>query len=127
MEAQAIALSAQLHRARNRYGWLFSEDKPIKLPERPKPKRVSSLVRMLALAHRYQGLIDSGEVHDQAELARRLKLSRNRVSQILSLTLLGPGIQGEILRGEFEELSTRNMLRVAKEASWDRQRGLIRD
>src|SRR5512146_1712668 len=100
MEAQAIALSAQLHRARARYSWLFSEDEPIKSPELLRKQRTSPLARMLALAHRYQGLIDSGEVHDQAELARRLKLSRNRVSQILSLTLLCPEIQGQVLRGE---------------------------
>jgi len=77
---------------------------------------------MLALAHRYQGLIDSGEVYDQAELARKLKISRNRVSQILSLTLLEPGIQEWMLCGEHDGLSTRDLLRVAKEKCWERQR-----
>lgn len=82
----------------------------------------SPLVPILVLAHRYQALIDSGEVHDQAELARRLKLSRNRVSQILSLTLLRPGIQEEILRRELEHMSTRELLTVAQEEDWARQR-----
>ncbi len=123
---EAIALSAQLHRARNRYSWLFSEEGETEVPELPRPKRVSPLARMLALAHRYQRMVDSGEVHDQAELARRLKLSRNRVSQILSLTLLGPEIQEELLTGELGHLSTRELLGVAKEMSWGRQRGIVR-
>ena len=57
---EAIALSAQLHRARNRYGWLFSEEGEIEVTELQRSKRISPLVRMLALAHQYQALIDSG-------------------------------------------------------------------
>lgn len=88
------------------------------------PQELAKL-SMLALAHRYQGLIDSGEAYDQAELARTLKLSRNRVSQILSLTLLCPEIQGQVLRGDLVHLSTRELLGVAREPEWDRQRKLF--
>ena len=72
-------------------------------------------------------MIDSGEVYDQAELARRLKLSRNRVSQILSLTLLSPEIQEELLTEELGHLSTRELLGVAKEMECTRQRTQVRD
>jgi len=118
---ESIGISSPIHRVRRDFGWLFSEEGPVEREEGKVPDKVSPLARMLALAHRYQRLIDSGEVHDQSELARKIKLSRNRVSQILSLTLLGPGIQGEILRGEFGDLSTRELLGVAKEVEWGRQ------
>jgi len=122
-----MGISSQMHRVRRDFGWLFSEEGPVECEEKKGSDKVSPIARMLALAHRYQGLIDSGEVHDQSELARKIKLSRNRVSQILSLTLLGPGIQGEILRGEHEELSTRDLLAVAQEANWARQRWRVRN
>ena len=122
----AIEVSTGMHRIWKEFRWLFEEEGP-KEGEKESTKRVPMLARMLALAHRYQGMIDSGEVHDQSELARRLKLSRNRVSQILSLTLLGPGVQGQILRGEIGDLSTRELLGVAREESWAKQRGLVRN
>ena len=119
---ESIGISSQMHRVRRDFGWLFSEEGPVEREEETVPDKVSPLARMLALAHRYQGLIDSGEVYDQSELARKIKLSRNRVSQILSLTLLGPGIQGQILGGELDNLSTRDLLGVAQQASWEKQR-----
>ena len=119
---ESIGISSPMHRVRRDFGWLFSEEGPVEREEEKVPDKVSPLARMLALAHRYQGLIDSGEAYDQSELARKIKLSRNRVSQILSLTLLGPGIQGEILGGEYDGQSTRDLLRVAQEMNWERQR-----
>jgi len=124
---ESIGISSQMHRVRRDFRWLFEEERPVEREEEKVPDKVSPLARMLALAHRYRTLIDSGEVYDQSELARKIKLSRNRVSQILSLTLLGPGIQGEILRGEHDGRSTRDLLRVAQEMEWTRQRGLVRN
>jgi len=124
---ESIGISSPIHRVRRDFGWLCSEEGPVEREEEKVPDKVSPLARMLALAHRYQGLIDSGEVRDQSELARKLKLSRNRVSQILSLTLLGPGIQMAILQGEFGELSTRELLAIAQEVNWARQRGRVRN
>ena len=124
---ESIGISRQMHRIRRDFRWLFLEEGEVECEEAQGPDKVSPLARMLALAHRYQGLIDSGEVYDQSELARTIKLSRNRVSQILSLTLLGPGIQGEILVGEHSGLSTREVLAVAQKEAWPRQRAdLIR-
>src|SRR5262245_32209472 len=64
--------------------------------EIPKPaeaKRPLRVARMLALAHRCAALIASGAAPDRAELARRLGLSRARMTQLLDLTLLAPDIQ----------------------------------
>ena len=52
---------------------------------------------MLALAHKTQQAIARGAVHDRAEVARRLELTRARVTQLLDLTLLATNIQEEIL------------------------------
>jgi len=124
---ESIGISSSIHRVRRDFGWLFLEESEVEREEEKVPDKVSPLARMLALAHRYQALIDSGEVHDQSELARKIKLSRNRVSQILSLTLLEPGIQMAILQGEFGELSTRELLAIAQEVNWARQRGRVRN
>jgi hypothetical protein len=82
---------------------------------------VDQVARVIPLPHRYQAIFYSGEVYDQARLARALKLFRNRVSQILSLTLLSPGVQEKVLSGELGYLSTRDLLRVAKEPVWTTQ------
>jgi hypothetical protein len=62
-----------------------------------RPGRVPRVARLMALAIRFDGLIRSGAVKNQAELARLGHVSRARISQILSLLLLAPDIQGEIL------------------------------
>lgn len=62
--------------------------------ERARPPRVTCL---LALAHRFEALVRSGEVKDYADLARVGRVSRARVSQILKLLTLAPSIQEHIL------------------------------
>jgi len=51
----------------------------------------------MALAIRFDRLIKSGEVTDQADIARLGHVSRARVTQIMNLLLLAPGIQEGIL------------------------------
>jgi hypothetical protein len=62
--------------------------------EHARPPRVTCL---LALAHRFEGLVRSGEARDYADLARVGRVSRARVSQILKLLTLAPSIQEHIL------------------------------
>jgi predicted XRE-type DNA-binding protein len=52
---------------------------------------------MLALAHRIQRAIDTCQLADAAEVARRLGLTRARVSQLLNQTLLPVAQQERIL------------------------------
>jgi hypothetical protein len=51
----------------------------------------------VALAIRFDKLIASGEIADQAEVARLGRVSRARVTQIMNLLSLAPDIQEEIL------------------------------
>ena len=57
---------------------------------------VPRIARLLALAHKWEGMVRRGKT-DYAELARRHGLSSARVSQICLLTLLAPEIQQSVL------------------------------
>lgn len=94
---------------------------------RRRPPRVTCL---LALAHRFEELVGSGEVRDYADLARLGHVSRARVSQILKLLTLAPSIQETILDlpprepGE-KTITERHLRKVLAEPRWDRQRILF--
>jgi hypothetical protein len=81
---------------------------------------------MLALAHKIEDAVHRGVVRDRAEVARRLGLTRSRVTQLLDLTLLAPDIQGDLLALEsvdgVEPLCEYRIRVVAHAGSWDQQR-----
>jgi len=58
--------------------------------------RVPRVSRLMALAIKMDGLVRSGAVKDYAELARLGNVSRARVTQIMNLNLLAPGIQEDL-------------------------------
>jgi hypothetical protein len=95
--------------------------------EHVRPPRVACL---LALAHRFEGLVQSGEVRGYADLARVGRVSRARVSQILKLLMLAPSIQEHILflpprPAGGESITERDLRRVVHEPRWDRQRAMF--
>jgi hypothetical protein len=100
---------------------------PPRPPEHARPPRVTCL---LALAHKFEALVQSGEVRDYADLARAGRVSRARVSQILKLLLLAPSIQDHILwlppriAGD-ESITERDLRHIVHEPRWDRQRLLF--
>jgi hypothetical protein len=65
--------------------------------EQPTPVRLPRITKMMALAIRLDHLIKTGQVIDQAELARVAHVTRARLTQIMDLNLLAPDIQEEIL------------------------------
>ena len=93
------------------------------------PGRVPRAARLLALAHRLERLLRAGVVRDYAELARLGRVTRARVSQIMSLLNLAPAIQEEILflprveRGR-DPVILHDLLPIAATADWKRQRRL---
>ncbi|MAT16305.1 MAG: hypothetical protein CMJ46_13665 [Planctomyces sp.] len=58
---------------------------------------VPRISKLMALAIHLEGLLASGEISDQADLARLGHVTRARVTQIMNLSLLAPDIQEEIL------------------------------
>ena len=76
----------KLHRVRRGHNKLLLQRPPSPPPE--PVRRPARAAVMLALAHKIQDAIDGGILRDRAEAARRLGLTRARVTQLLDLTLL---------------------------------------
>jgi hypothetical protein len=76
---------------------------------------------LLALAHKFQGMLDRGEVASMAELARLGRVSRARITQIMDLLLLAPDIQERIWLGSLEA-ELRALMCVVRSAGWSDQR-----
>jgi hypothetical protein len=95
----------------------------------PVPARganVPRVARLLALAHRWQLLLDAGAVVDYAALARDAGVTRARVSQIMDLLLLAPDLQEKILfmsgsTGR-EQITARDLRPIAGLPDWREQR-----
>lgn len=66
------------------------------VPVRPRGS-IPRISRLMALAIKYQGMLDRGEVSGVTELARLCHVSQPRMSQILNLNLLSPSVQEKIL------------------------------
>jgi hypothetical protein len=87
--------------------------------------RPPRIARLLALAHRLEGLVRSGTVRDYAELARLGHVSAARLSQIMLLLHLAPAIQEHILflsPDEARFITESALRRIGREVRWDRQR-----
>jgi predicted XRE-type DNA-binding protein len=117
-------VTGQLHRVRRGRGKGFAPAPP-PAPV-PRPARVAV---MLALAHQIQRAIEGGKLANQAEAARRLGLTRARLSQLLDLTLLAPDIQERVLFLEAgagtQPLGERVLRRVVRLSSWVEQRAAL--
>jgi hypothetical protein len=59
--------------------------------------RILRITRMMALAIKFQDLVDRREVRDYADLARLGFVTRARLTQIMNLLLLAPEIQEHLL------------------------------
>ncbi len=80
----------------------------------PPPTR---LARQLALAYYIERQVESGELESYAEAARLLGMSRARISQVMNLLTLSPGIQEAILTGRIRA-SERELRLVSREDIW---------
>jgi hypothetical protein len=116
-------VTGKLHRVRKGHGQRFVET-PLVAPE--PVRRPARLAIMLALAHKIQQAIDRGAVRDRAEVARRLGLTRARVTQLLDLTLLASDIQEQILFAEsvdgLEPMAERAVRTAVRVEDWAKQR-----
>jgi hypothetical protein len=66
-------------------------------PKPPREPKTPRVVELLRKAIEWQGLLESGKIASQAEIARREGLSRARVTQIMGMLRLAPEIQETIL------------------------------
>ena len=91
--------------------------------------RLPRITRLMALAIKFQEIVDFGEVRDYAEIARLGYVTRARVTQVMDLLLLAPDIQEEILGlgTSGSSLCTERQLRnLVRHVLWDRQRRVWR-
>jgi hypothetical protein len=93
---------------------------------------VPRVSRLLALALHMDDLRRQGEVTDYAELARLAMVTRARMTQIMSLLLLAPDIQEEILflprsDGGRDPIREKAVRPIASVPDWRKQRVMWRD
>ena len=95
------------------------------------PPRIPRITRLMALAIKFQDMIDRGEVKDYADLARLGFVTRARVTQIMNLLHLAPDIQEEILflprtRTGRDALILVQLQAIAQVLDWQKQRRMWR-
>jgi transcriptional regulator with XRE-family HTH domain len=100
---------------------------PTPPPDKPEPvRRPAKVARQLALAHHLQAAIERGLVADQAALARKLGLTRARVTQLFDLLMLAADLQEQVLALEAvdgaEPMAERTLREVAHAGTWAEQR-----
>lgn len=100
--------------------------------QQAEPGRVPRISRLMALAIRFERLLQEGVVADQSELARLAHVTQPRMTQIMNLLHLAPDIQEELLflprTIAGKDTVTEKMLRpIAAEADWGKQRKMWRD
>jgi hypothetical protein len=95
-------------------------DEPLSRPPR--------VARLVALAHKLEAMVRSGEVKDYVELARLGHVSAARIAQIVILGQLAPQIQEYVLFLPDEhagQIGERELREIARDPRWDRQRALF--
>ena len=87
---------------------------------------IPRIARLMALAIRFDGLLQKGTIRDYAELARLGQVTRARMTQIMKLLLLASDIQERILfLPPIKGLNERNLRRVVSRIDWNEQRCLF--
>lgn len=120
-------ITGTLHRVQRGHGRGFVAEPPPVIAPVYRPARVAI---MLALAHKIAAAIAAGTLHDQADAARRLGITRARVTQLLSLLSLAPDLQERVLFAQavdgIEPLTERALRLVTRARSWEEQRAICR-
>jgi hypothetical protein len=125
-----ITIECQINFHRRGYGGrkeIRQHEAPSSPP--PVPKRVPRIARFMALAIRFESLIQKDTVTNYADLARLAHVSRARITQIMNLLLLAPDIQEAILflppvARARDPIHLRQTQRIALLADWRKQRRL---
>ncbi len=127
MNDEDITLKRSFHFAIRRRGRREMHAGPKPVEQQTDAGTIPRISRLLALAHKFDGLLRAGVVTDQAELARLGHVTRARMTQVMNLLLLAPDIQQAILylprtvkgRDPIREIHIRP---IAAEVDWDQQR-----
>jgi hypothetical protein len=89
---------------------------------------IPRIARLMALAIRFEGLLREKKIRDYAELARRGRVTRARMTQIMKLLDLAPDIQEQILfLPPIKGLNDRNLRPIVRRIDWDQQRRMFHE
>lgn len=101
-------------------------------PSKSAPKgRIPRISKLMALAIRFDQLIQDGVVANQSELARLAHVTQPRMTQIMNLLNLAPNIQEEILhlpevKQGRDPVTERDLRALIRHALWSHQRQVYR-
>ncbi len=86
--------------------------------------QIPRITRLMALAIKFQAMVERGEVRDYADLARLGYVTRARLTQIMNLLLLAPDIQEQLLLPALltATISERHLRRIVNSPDWTDQR-----
>jgi hypothetical protein len=94
----------------------------------PHPRRrgVPRVTRLMALAIKFQDMIEGGELRDYADIARLGYVTRARLTQIMNLLNLAPDIQQALLEGSVSPgFTERDGRCVTRLVFWEKQREMF--
>jgi len=130
-EQQGLTLRVgfKSHVANGRTGHHRIRQGPTPQPPKETEGRVPRVARLMALAIHFDELLREGVVKSYRDIARLLKITPERVTQIMNLLLLAPDIQEEILflpryRKGKPSVTERRLRPIAAIPEWKRQRVL---
>lgn len=90
--------------------------------------RIPRITRLMALAIKFQWMVDSGEVRDYADLARLGYVTPARITQIMNLLNLAPDIQEHLLSlSGSSSMHERRLRGAASHVLWAEQRRYFAD
>lgn len=129
-------ITRKVHFTCGRNGRKILEDgKAPETPEIPEGT-IPRITRLMALAIRFDKMLNEGQIDSRAELAELGHVTRARVTQVMNLLNLAPDIQEEILflprtvKGS-DPVTERHVRPVCAIMEWDKQRkkwaGLLQD
>jgi hypothetical protein len=88
---------------------------------------IPRLARLMALAIRFDGLLRNKTIRDYADLARRGRVTRARMTQIMNLLDLAPDLQEQILfLPLIKGLTERNLRSIVRRIDWNEQRRMFK-
>ena len=119
--APAIEVEVMLDRARRSVGKTASG-----VAKSDAATRTPRITRLTAMAIKYQGIVNSGELKDFADIARLGYVSRARITQIMNLSNLAPDIQEQLLFPVAILPPERRLREVVAKVEWKDQRRLWR-
>lgn len=86
--------------------------------------KLPKILRSLIFAHQLQQLIDKGQIKDTRQASEWLHISQSRLNHILSLLLLSPSIQLEIINGDPQKIDLipeYKVIAIVGESIWNEQ------